>query len=291
MLATVFVVNAQNENRAKALTFYDQGKGNLDSAKAYIDAACKNKLTATDAYSWYLRGFIYKDKYKKQERSNTKSPLRLESVYSFKKSMNLDTAKEYLKDNLKSLQFLANTFRNDVIESHDSLHVNAPANIINSDNKIALENLRIYKELIAIADPTVSIKKIDIDFNGYFGSFFQQVYEQDLREKINFGDTALVYFKKVLALDPDNYDANFGIGLIYYKKALQLFVDSQYDIDLTELDKKQDEMKSYLFQSLPYMAKANQLDPNNEKAFKGLCIIYRNLNQADKFSQFNCKPE
>ena len=68
--------------------FYMQ-KTELDSARRHIDLAVEDTTLNSSAKTWYYRGFIYKDLYKRN-KTDKKSPQRLVAIESFKKMKEID---------------------------------------------------------------------------------------------------------------------------------------------------------------------------------------------------------
>lgn len=104
LLLITIISNAQSDKVAAAVRVYQND--DFDSAKTDIDEAIKHPATENDAQAWYIRGLIYEKIYTKREAQNKQSALRTEALYSFKKSISLDTAKEYLKENIKNIMLL-----------------------------------------------------------------------------------------------------------------------------------------------------------------------------------------
>jgi tetratricopeptide (TPR) repeat protein len=66
------------------------------------------------------------------------------------------------------------------------------------------------------------------------------------------------HYEKVLNSDPNNYDANYALGLLH----LNLYVKNK--------DKKQ-----FMYTALNYLSKANEIDPNQLKTLQSLAILYQ----------------
>ncbi len=115
---------------------------------------------------------------------------------------------------------------------------------------------------------------------------------------------AVTYYKKAIDLKPDDYAANFNLGLMYYNAAAhigtklgELSSDSKDKSIQDSLLKKQDE---YLDEALPYLEKAyNVLDakpsltPNEMVAYKnaiiGLQGVYARQSKMDKYNELKKK--
>ena len=120
LLLTTVLLSAQPTKVNSAAMFLQQGS--LDSAKFYIDAATTNAATQNSGKAWYLRGFVYKTIYNKNEKTNKKSPARIIGLSSFKQSLKLDRTQENVQKNIKNIKYLYTTLYNAAAESRDSVH-------------------------------------------------------------------------------------------------------------------------------------------------------------------------
>ena len=66
------------------------------------------------------------------------------------------------------------------------------------------------------------------------------------------------HYEKVLNADPNNYDANYALGLLY----LNSYVKNQ-------------EKKQFMYTALNHLSKANEIDPNQLKTLQSLAILYQ----------------
>src|ERR1043165_607925 len=77
LLASLFGLRAQDDfNRAYIIM---NQRGDLDSAKFYIDRHMKLETSQKDGDSWYLYGFICKTIYTQRETNNPQSAMRTEA--------------------------------------------------------------------------------------------------------------------------------------------------------------------------------------------------------------------
>ena len=121
---------------------------------------------------------------------------------------------------------------------------------------------------------------------------------QELEQK------AIAMYQKAIALKPDDYPANFNLGLLYYNKA------AKYGRELGQLGASPQEQKraqqiahiqdSLLNLALPYLEKTyhlldakDKLDSNELLAYKnalsGLKAIYARKNETDKYNEVKQK--
>ncbi|MGZ4049564.1 MAG: tetratricopeptide repeat protein [Bacteroidia bacterium] len=279
LLLSAVVSKAQQSRVTAAYTFLQQG--NLDSAKAIIDIAVKNPETQKDGQAWYIRGFIYKSIYNKNEKSNKQSATRLEALNSFKTSLSLDTASENVRENVKNVKYLATTLYNDAAASLDSI-----------DYKIAIEDFEKFKEYYLLVDPSQeNFKQKDIDFSLAIASQYTKIFESNRKGKADFLNLAKAAYNKVLSLDPNNISANYNMGILYYNQAVNLINQSDFDLDIVALNDVQDNSINLFKESLPFMEKAYSLDPNRRETLLGLSGIYFSLNEKEKSDEFKQKLE
>lgn len=279
MLLVAMWSNAQQSKVNAAYTFLQQGQ--LDSAKATIDAAVVHPETSNDGQAWYLRGFVYKSIYNQKEKADRQSIARIEALNSFKKSLSVDTSQENVQENIKNIKYLATTLYNDAGASLDAV-----------DYKIAIDNFNKFLQYYALVDNSPeNLKQKNIDFNLAIASVYSKIFESDRKGKIEFLNLAKGAFNKVLELDPNNISANYNMGILYYNQAVNLINQSDYDLDIVALSDIQDNSIKLFKESLPFMEKAYSLDPKRKETLLGLSGIYFSLNEFDKSNMFKQKLE
>lgn len=279
LLLTKVYVQAQEEP-LKMATMYLQ-KGELDSAKMFINQVIADPEAAKDGNAWYLRGFIYKSIYNKWEKTNKKSPARLEALKSFKKSYAIDTSNATLQENKKNIKYLATTLYNDAATSLDSM-----------DYKLGIETFNQFREYYLLIDTSqTNIRQTDVKFLLALASVYTMIFEADKKGKLEFLALAKETYNKVLIIDANNITANFNMGILYYTQAINLINQLDYGVDLRALNDAQDNSLSLFRESLPFMEKAYLLDPNRKETLYGLSGIYFSLNEIDKSNEFKQKLE
>ena len=269
--------NAQIDKVSAAISLLQ--KGNLDSAKTIIDLAVADTEIVNDGQAWYIRGFIYKSIYNAKEKTNIKSPLRLEALNSFKRSLFIDTSLANVVENKKNIKYLAATLYNDVKASLDSVNY-----LIAIDN---FEKFKTYSKLIDTSQET--IKQNDIKFLLALASVYTQIYENDRKGKSEFLNLAKAAYYKVLILESNNISANYNMGILFYNQAVQLINQSDYDIDIVALNDIQDNSVKLFKESLPFMEKAYQLDPKRREILLGLSGVHFSLNEKEKSDYYKQK--
>ncbi len=279
LLLLAVASNAQQTKVTAAYTFLQQSK--LDSAKWCIDAAVLHPETQVDGQAWYVRGFVYKTIYNQNEKGNKQSTSRIEALISFKKSIAFDTTQENVRENIKNIKYLATTLYNDAAASLDTI-----------DYKIAVKNFDTFREYYLLVDPSKeNFKQKEIDFANAIATVYTRIYEGDRKGKADFLNLAKGSYNKALMLDPNNINANYNMGILYYNQAVNLINQSDYDLDIVALNDVQDNSINLFKASLPFMEKAYSLDPNKKETLLGLSGIYFSLNEKEKSNEFKQKLE
>jgi len=103
-----------------------------------------------------------------------------------------------------------------------------------------------------------------------------------------FGKRKTIY-QRVLALQPDNFTANYNLGIMHYNRAVDLVNSQSFDVDALQLNKILEKSTSLFKEALPFMHKANQIAPTDKNTLIALEGIYYNLNEREKSAQMREK--
>ena len=272
-------LQAQVDSVAAAFKYMQNAE--LDKAKIAIDAAVTHEETSASSQTWYVRGFIYKEIYKKQEIGNKTSPARMESLESFKRSVQLDTTNE--QDNKPNIKYLAASFFNDAasVLLIDTLPIESYSN--------AISNYEKYKEAMLFVDPNSNFIANDIYITLSLANVYYKIYDRNRVENEIFFEQAKQLYVKALRLDPNNESANYHLAILYYNKAVNIIKDLDYDMDMLALMEIQEKTVEIFRQSLPFMEKAYQLNPQKKQTLIGLMGIYYSLNDNTKSTEIKAK--
>ncbi|MBX7051507.1 MAG: hypothetical protein K1X54_05695 [Flavobacteriales bacterium] len=91
----------------------------FDEAKVEVEQAIESDLEKSDPYTWYIRGYIFKELYKDNQGTDLSEGLRITAVQSFLKSQELSPTAD--KNNDAALGYLASTYFRDAINAASSL--------------------------------------------------------------------------------------------------------------------------------------------------------------------------
>jgi len=131
---------------------------------------------------------------------------------------------------------------------------------------------------------------IAIDKNPNDAQFF--VIRGTLLEEMKRKQEAEVDYQKAIALQPENFDANYSLGAFYYNTAVDTldWADKNIPINkFAELDKYKEIANGYFKQSLPFLEKAHAQQPTNMNVLGTLKTIYYRLGEMEKYQETSNK--
>ncbi|MGB3948956.1 MAG: hypothetical protein WBM13_13310 [Bacteroidia bacterium] len=278
LLLTSYALKAQVDVLNKATDLYNNEQ--YDSARFYIDKAVMHAETKEMAETWYIRSYTYFAIYTKREKGNKKSPSRLTTLESLRKLMILDKNKEFYDDNISLMQNLINTMHNDAADCLDPL-----------EYETAIDLFRKSQDYFKLINPSqAALQSREIEFGLALGSVYNSIIEtsKDSLNIVKYSDLAKAVYQKILSMEPNNISANYSLGIIYYNQAVNLIKASEY-VDLSVIDKLQDESIRLFKASLPFMQTAEKLDPERIATLEGLSGIWFSLNDVAKYNHYQKK--
>ena len=249
--------------------FYMQ-KTELDSAKKYIDLAVIDETLKTAAKTWYYRGYIYKDIYKKQDKNNKVSPVRLTSIESFRQMLTLDGKDEFKESTFKILKYEASTLYNDA------------ARMLNPEQyKLALGNYEVFRSTMLLINPNADLTTRDVKFKLALASMLNRPVKNSTGLDSAQTDQIKGLYMEILTLDTNN-PANYNLAILYYNEAADIINNMGYDVDIMRLNEIQDYCLEIFLIGLPYMKKSYELKYKRKETLTGLSNIYYGLNDMEK---------
>ena len=115
------------------------------------------------------------------------------------------------------------------------------------------------------------------------GSMYDQQKKSDL---------ALADYRKAVELDPNNFDAQFNLGVYNYNRAADSYTKaSKMDLKTYQTSGKkfESEGKKYFEASVPYFEKALQLQPDDRNTLMSLQKVYFRLGRNADSERLNAK--
>lgn len=281
ILAGVFiliasVLFAQSPTVVKAYELYTQGEYTL--ASNTIDQAVKEEEGVNNAQVWQMRAIIYYEVFIKIENKSNVSESRVISLQSALHSMELDSDKIYYDQNIMILDKLSNSYYNDAVIGLKNLDPNNPTFAENSFKEFT----RIQK----IAHPDNNLDSKTIDFYRAQATSFGNLYKTDPEKYIDYYSLTLSSLEIALQIDSLDYGSNYNMAIYLFNEGVFTIegVNSTLDIPKIILIEKQG---VELFKKAePFMLRAHELRPR-EETLKGLKLIYRSLNDIDRYEYYS----
>ncbi len=250
----------------------------LREAQEKIDSAITLKKEKKEAYTWQVRGFIYKDLFKATEEPE-RSKNRKKAIGSFKKAIEKGAEERVKKACQKGLKYMAQTYYNDAMKRLDTSRIEKPVQLYERYISLMKESGKAEKDL----------KKDIIGFKNSLGVVYMSLYEKQRGHDKESFEKAIDAFGEVLRLDSSNYLANYNSGILYYNWGVQIAqkVDpTQMDVDLKKVKKMQKRSTQKFKKALPYMKKAHEQRPKRLETLEGLSGIYYSLNEDEKSKHY-----
>ena len=201
-----------------------------------------------------------KETYRELVKGNTKEP----SVY-----INLYAMHIAAKDTTKAFNVIKRGAKN-LPKDFKVLTVYAAAQLQSGDLQGAFESLN---------------KAVEIDPQNYQ---IRNAAGNVLRDARNY-DKALVEYQQSLSLQPEQYDANYGLGSVYYNHAIDLAEEANaLPMDQTaKYDELNNKSKELFGKAIPHFEEALKYKTNDYYTLVGLRNIYAKLGNTEKYQKVN----
>lgn len=241
-------------------------------AQVWIDSAIVSD-ERFNSQTWQLRGIIYR---------KLETPENLEyrdiAIESFLQARNVDSTGEHKE---KIDDYIYKT----VIRYYND----AVTYLENNDLENSEASYQTYKtKYKKYVDPAFNFDTTDIEYYNALGSeYLRRLSVLSGKDRESASKKAIQSFDKVLAIDPNNYQANFNVGIIYYNDGADLVMSmdplNTPIEDLTANIAKSEEM----FQkALPKLQKAYEINPKSQEAVEGLAGSYYGLNDDENYNKY-----
>ncbi|MBK7311842.1 MAG: hypothetical protein IPI93_13965 [Sphingobacteriaceae bacterium] len=271
------VLNAQEAKLVRAQALYNEKKP--DIARLCIDSVVTHPETAKRYEAWTIRGFVYYEIYKRNDKNVLESSLRDTIISSIKRSNQLKPDADY-----KS--------QNDKILSTVSVHYRSIARSYlfeQSNYELSLKAYNNFRELFLLADSTANIKEKDIEYNLAVGSHFSDKFNLD-KGNVKAFEIAKVTLMKALEMNPTDTSANMNMGVMYLNQATSLIekIDAG-EASIKDVDIIQDDAAKLAKQAEQFFLKVYNQNNKNRKAVLALYYVYDVLLDEAKILAFEQK--
>lgn len=124
-----------------------------------------------------------------------------------------------------------------------------------------LVNRNDYAEIAKYIERALKLDEFNVNLN-YLAGFSNEMTGNNLK--------AEEYYKAVLNINPNNYEGNYALGLLY----LNLYLKDKAKSDMMYISKY-------------YLSKANEIDPNELKSLTSLSILHKYTGDTNELQKIN----
>lgn len=267
LLLTVTTAWGQGDLLGRANQKYQEG--DLREARTLVDEAIKDPALSGSPEAWVLRGFIYKDLYKDARKPDA-DVLRDEALASLFTAVTLDKEEKFSSTSRAAYWFLTTTVYNDAVHALNDLEPGS-----------ATAYYAKYEETVLRMVPDSVMAQNEIDFDNALATAYVKLFNKD-RENYALYDKAVATYHRVLALDSNNYGANYNLATLHYNRGVYNIQLITPDNDIPSLQQIQEVSREFFTAALPYMMKAHVMKPDRVETILGLENIHYSLQDEEQ---------
>jgi hypothetical protein len=212
--------------------------------------------------------------FKTQPGGAAADSLRDVALTSLATCLSRDTAGTYAKDSRQAFDYLSKTFYNDAAKALNEL-----------DADRATQLYAKHKETTLQLAPDHDFKARDIEFYNALGTVFTKRYNQDRQDTAWF-DRAVRIYRQVLAMDAENYGANYNLATLFYNRGVYNIQRITPENDIPSIQDIQRVSRTLFAEALPYMLKAFEMNATRKETLLGLEGIYYSLQDNEKSEHY-----
>lgn len=265
----------------RAISFCEAN--DLMAARNTILEAVQSEKEGNHPYTWYVKGFVFKEIFKQIEKANPYSENREVAVDAILRSLEMDKTDTYVINNHNALRYLAVTFYNDAVlltRTLDKEKIDEPV--------LFYER---YKGLNSIVEPTKDYTSKDLEFYKNMARACRLIYEKQPEIEPVYFESMERYYFKAMEVDPNDFQSRYNLAVNYYNKGVHEIRKIDHNTEIVELMRIQDECIALFKKALPYMQSANNINPDHLGALKGLMAIHRSLSDDITSAEYREKLE
>jgi tetratricopeptide (TPR) repeat protein len=94
-------------------------------------------------------------------------------------------------------------------------------------------------------------------------------------------------YREVIRIDPENFDANYNLGVLFYNEAVDIVNKNDIDTDIAELTKVLERSTVLFEKALPLLLVIHDPNESSLKLLQALQAIYYNLNMKVELLEVN----
>ena len=115
--------------------------------------------------------------------------------------------------------------------------------------------------------------------------------EGTLYESLEKPEKAIASYEEALEIDPEFFNANYNLGVLYYNKVVDLLREADKIKNNKKYNEAKNEAMKELKKAVPYLEKAEELEPNNLEVLSTLKSVYYWLEMEDEYNRIQKKEK
>jgi tetratricopeptide (TPR) repeat protein len=207
--------------------------------------------------SAYLAKFLgYKKEYKHWFKRLTSDAFNTSETFYYAAHLYPANSKKFLKALDKGLKVFEN----------DTLLLTEKVNFF-----IEIEE---YEKGLPLLEQLIKLKTNDLEIYLVTANIYSWLHKNQM---------AIPYYEKVLEIEIENYDANYGLGLIYFNQAANIVEEANQVEDHDEFERLDREGVSLMNMALPFLEIAFFQTPADTNLKSALLTCYLRLHMNEKY--------
>jgi tetratricopeptide (TPR) repeat protein len=123
------------------------------------------------------------------------------------------------------------------------------------------------------------------------GTIYEKNRDKNPGEKDMYYKKIREVYTRAVALKPNDFHANYNLGVTLYNRGVDVITSKTYDTELTDLQNVLQESSKLFQEALPYLEKSRVSRQNDLPLLKALRGIYYNLNMSEKLEEVSSTIE
>lgn len=115
--------------------------------------------------------------------------------------------------------------------------------------------------------------------------------EAHLYNKIGEYEKAVEKYKEAIELDPELFEAQYNLGVIFFNQGVELSDSANMITDNVKYEAAKKKADEKFIESLPYIEKAYELNPEDQMIMQTLKTLYYRLKMDDKYEEISAKMQ
>lgn len=245
----------------------------FDEARAEVDLAIYTELESNDPYTWYIRGYIYKELYKLEGKTELSTNLRETAVMSLLKSHELSPVAD--QNNDAALSYLASTyFRDALLAASEFLEVT---------DSTCFELFDAYRNIQAVVG---SVEKVNAGYVELLHTRCRNLLNMHAKDRCNevlFLEVKRSY-EEILSYQKNDCIAMYNLAITYYNTAV-FSNDALPDAACYDAP----ERERFLENSLNLLKEMESNCDDKSSAYRALANVLRASNRSEEASVYDEK--